>query len=418
MAGVTSGDALLVGAPTDSSVTAVIAGLRDSAMAVQGPPGAGKTRMAAAAIVELVSRGCRIGISSNSHKAIQRLIEEVQQKASGATLRIAKINRDKKDELISKGLVRGAESIKDIDFDAPDAPQIVGGTAWAFADPSALARFEHLFVDEAGQVSLANLVGMAPSARNLVLMGDQMQLGQPIQGSHPGESGKSALEYLLQDHRTIPSSLGIFLETTWRLHPDLCRFVSGAVYDDKLRSEERAATRIVTRRSGAPGLIGKEAGIVFVPVTHEGNGQASNEEVETITAIVRELLGRQLTGRTGERAKRPGALDESDLLVMAPYNMQVRALRAALPGIRVGSVDKFQGQEAPVVIVSMCASSGDGSPRGIDFLFSPNRLNVALSRAQSLAIVVGCPGLAQTRVRTVPQLKLVNLFCRIVEEGA
>ena len=417
--GVPPGSPLLAGPPDEASVTAVIAALNESAIAVQGPPGAGKTRVAAAAIVELASRGWRIGISSNSHKAIQKLIEEVQKKAprGGPKLRITKINRSADDDLIAKGLVTGAASMKDVDLDAPDAPQIVGGTAWAFADPSAAGRFDYLFVDEAGQVSVANLVGMAPAARNLVLLGDQMQLGQPIQGSHPGESGQSALEYLLRDQRTIPAPLGIFLGTTWRLHPDLCQFISGAVYDDKLQAEASAASRLVKSVAGARGLILKEAGIVFVPVAHEGNGQASDEEVDTIAAIIRDLRGRELTGTTGERARRASTLDENDILVVAPYNMQVRALRAALPNVRVGSVDKFQGQEAPVVIVSMCASSGDASPRGIDFLFSPNRLNVALSRAQSLAVVVGCPDLARTRVRSVPQMKLVNLFCRIVEEG-
>ena len=420
VAGIAPGSPLLPGAPDEASVTAVIVALNESAIAIQGPPGAGKTRVAAAAIVDLASRGRRIGISSNSHKAIQKLIEEVQKKApaGGPMLRITKINRAPDDDLIARGLVRGAESMKDVDLDAPDAPQIVGGTAWAFADPSAAGRFDYLFVDEAGQVSVANLVGMAPAARNLVLLGDQMQLGQPIQGAHPGESGQSALEYLLREHHTIPASLGIFLGTTWRLHPALCRFISGAVYDDRLQAEASAASRIVKGRAGVAGLVGKEAGIVFVPVAHEGNGQASDEEVEAIAAIVRELRGRELTGTSGARARRASALDEGDLLVVAPYNMQVRALRAALPGVRVGSVDKFQGQEAPVVVVSMGASAGDASPRGIEFLFSPNRLNVALSRAQSLAIVVGCPELARTRVRSVRQMKLVNLFCRIVEEGA
>ncbi len=416
--GVTEGDAFLTEAPNEASVTAILSRVSDSAIAVQGPPGAGKTRMAAAAIVELAARGLRIGISSNSHKAIQKLIEEALKKApAGAPLRVTKINSASDDELVVHGLVQGAESIKDVDFSAPDAPQIVGGTAWAFAHENAVGQFDYLFVDEAGQVSLANLVGMSPCARNLVLLGDQMQLGQPIKGSHPGESGKSALEYLLQEHRTIPASLGIFLGTTWRLHPELCRFISGAVYDDKLKAEASASTRTVTRRSTAE-IVTKEAGIVFVPVAHEGNAQASEEEVEAIAAIIGQLRGRDLTGTTGERAKRASALDEDDLLVVAPYNMQVRALRAALPNVRVGSVDKFQGQEAPVVIVSMCASAGDGSPRGIEFLFSPNRINVALSRAQSLAIVVGSPELGSTRVTSVGQMKLVNLICRVMEEGA
>jgi uncharacterized protein len=415
--GIAPGDALLGGdEPTESSVTALIAGLDLGTMAVQGPPGAGKTRVASAAIAELALRGCRIGISSNSHKAIQKLIEEVQKRAGarGARVRVTKINRDAEDELIARGAVTGAKSMKEVDFAGADSAQIVGGTAWAFSDPAAAGQFDYLFVDEAGQVSLANLVGMSPSAKNMVLLGDQMQLGQPIRGSHPGESGQSALEYLLQDRRTIPEHLGLFLGTTWRLHPDVCSFISGAVYENKLHAEAGASTRTVRLGQGPAGRVGKESGIVFVPIPHEGNAQASAEEVAEIAAILGELRGRELTG---DESDRPRGLTLDDVLVVAPYNRQVRALRAALGRVRVGSVDKFQGQEAAVVIVSMCASSGEASPRGIEFLFDPNRLNVALSRAQSLAIVVGSPELAFTRVTSVAQMRLVNLFCRIVSEG-
>ena len=411
------GAALLGGAePTGTNVTALIAGLDGSTLAVQGPPGAGKTRVASAAITELALRGHRIGITSNSHKAIQKLIEEVQYRAREreAHLRITKINRDSEDELILGGSVAGAETIKSVGFAGADAPQIVGGTAWAFSDPAAAGQFDYLFVDEAGQVSLANLVGMSPCAKNLVLLGDQMQLGQPIQGSHPGESGQSALEYLLQDRPTIPPHLGVFLETTWRLHPDLCSFISGAVYENRLRAEPVTSTRALRIGDRAARRVARESGIVFVPVPHHGNAQASGEEVAEVEAIIDELRGRQLTG---DETDRPRTLGLDDVLVVAPYNMQVRALRAALARGRVGSVDKFQGQEAPVVIVSMCASSGESSPRGIEFLFDPNRLNVALSRAQSLAIVVGSPALARTRVTSVEQMKLVNLFCRVVEGG-
>jgi predicted RecB family nuclease len=420
--GVEPGAPLLGGAEASvASVTALIAGLDQSAVAVQGPPGAGKTRVASAAITELAVRGHRIGVASNSHKAIKKLIDEAHKRAAdrGVTLRVTKINRDREDELVAQGGATGKASMNDVDFGGAESPQIVGGTAWAFSDPSAVDQFDYLFVDEAGQVSLANLVGMSPCAKNLVLLGDQMQLGQPIQGSHPGESGQSALEYLLQDHRTIPEHLGVFLATTWRLHPDLCRFISGAVYEDKLHAEDRTKARTVKMADGGSPKVAKGSGIVFVPVPHEGNAQACSEEVAEIERILEELRGRELTGGEDDR---PRKLTNGDVLVVAPYNMQVRALRAALGAgvadLEIGSVDKFQGQEAPVVIVSMCSSSGNSSSRGLEFLMDANRLNVALSRAQSLAIVVGSPRLARTRVASVGQMKLVNLFCRIVEEGA
>ena len=193
------------------------------------------------------------------------------ERDTGTTLRITKVNSDEEDELIVKGAVTGAERMRDVVFDGPGAPQVVGGTAWAFADPNARGRFDYLFVDEAGQVSLANLVAMSPCAKNLVLLGDQMQLGQPIQGSHPGESGQSVLEYLLSGHRAIPEHLGIFLGTTWRLHPDLCRFISGAIYENKLHSKPDAGARVV-RVGRQPALcVIKESGVVFVAVPHQGN---------------------------------------------------------------------------------------------------------------------------------------------------
>jgi uncharacterized protein len=242
-----------------------------------------------------------------------------------------------------------------------------------------------------------------------------MQLGQPTQGAHPGESGLSCLDYLLQGHATIPPDMGVFLGETRRLHPDVCAFISGGIYEDRLRPHPCTVNRVVRLPPAGGQRIRKEAGIVFVPVEHDGNAQASDEEVAVIQEIVAELLGRTLTDEHG-RPTRPLAL--TDILLVAPYNMQVRRLTQALgPTARVGSVDKFQGQEAPVVIVSMCASSGDASARGIDFLFSPNRLNVAISRAQSLAIVVGSPRLARARCGSVGQMRFVNLFCRVVEAG-
>jgi uncharacterized protein len=209
--------------------------------------------------------------------------------------------------------------------------------------------------------------------------------------------------------------MGVFLETTRRLHPEVCSFISGGIYERRLLPDACTARRVVRVLTGGGGRIRKEAGLVFVPVEHEGNAQASDEEVAAVREVIAELCGRT---RTDERGRAAGKLKLEDILVVAPYNAQVRRLQQALGAhARVGSVDKFQGQEAPVVIVSMCASAGDASPRGIDFLFSPNRLNVAISRAQSLAIVVGSPRLARTRCGSVEQMRLVNLFCRAVQAG-
>jgi superfamily I DNA and/or RNA helicase len=240
-----------------------------------------------------------------------------------------------------------------------------------------------------------------------------MQLSQPIKGSHPGESGMSTLGYLLQDHATIPHDMGIFLGETWRMHPEVCRFISGAVYDDRLLPKALTASRTIKFRSGPGQYIRQGAGVVFIPVEHEGNTYESDEEAQVIAQIVDELTGQLLT----EGGKPDRVLSRDDILIVTPYNLQVRILTKRLPGIRVGTVDKFQGQEAAVVIYSMCASSGDASPRGIEFLFSKNRLNVAISRAQTLAVLVGNRSLARTRCTTLGQMQLVNVFCRAVEHS-
>ena len=290
---------------------------------------------------------------------------------------------------------------------------LIGGTVFAFIDMAAAGTLDYLFVDEAGQVSVANLVAMGPAAKNLVLLGDQMQLGQPIQGSHPGESGRSTLEYLLQEHATIPADFGIFLPRTWRLHPKLCHFISGAVYDERLGCESHTVDRVLDLGPNPPEWLSRNAGLICVPVEHEGNVYESEEEEDRIAALARDLMTLRL--RTKDGSLRP--LTGADILVVAPYNLQIRRLERRLAPIRVGTVDKFQGQEAPVVIFSMCASSGDSSPRGIEFLFSRNRLNVAISRAQTMAVVVGSPALVRTRCSSVDQIRLVNVYCRAVEEG-
>jgi len=402
---------------TDLLAGAVSAGcaLDGSTLCVQGPPGSGKTYTAAHMLVALLAARKRVGIASNSHRAICLLMSETAEVADkkGLAFRGVKIGGDEEEGSNIRPSITWAQSAKHV-FSSGRQPQLVGGTAWAFSSESAEGKLDYLFVDEAGQVSVANLVGMAPSTANIVLIGDQMQLSQPIQGSHPGESGMSTLDYLLQDQRTIPDDFGIFLARTWRLHPRICGFISGAVYDNRLHSEPITAARVVRLMPTAREWIRKEAGLLYVPVPHDGNVYESEEEAEQIARLIEELLKQHLVTESG--AER--ALTCADILVVAPYNLQVRLLTSRLPGIRVGTVDKFQGQQAPVVIFSMCASSGDASSRGIEFLFCRNRLNVAISRAQTLAIVVGHPSLVRTPCSTIEQMQLVNVYCRAVEEGA
>lgn len=284
---------------------------------------------------------------------------------------------------------------------------MLGGTAWLFARDEMRATRDVLFVDEAGQVSLANLVAMAASAKAVVLVGDQMQLPQPIQAAHPEGSGVSALDHLLCGHAIVPEDRGIFLGTTWRMHPDLCRFVSDAVYEGRLHAHPDCARQgLALERNAHPAL--KPAGLSFHAVLHAGCRQRSDEEARETRAIVDSLLGQRVTDRRGRT--RPMTLD--DVLVVAPYNMQVNRLRAVLPeGARVGTVDKFQGQEAEAVIVSMTTSSGDDMPRDAGFLLSKNRFNVAISRARCLAVVVASPGLLDLVAGSIEEMRLANLFC-------
>lgn len=400
--------------PGDDSSTAaidIVRRMQNTVLCVQGPPGAGKTYTAAQAILGLVKTGKRVGVTATSHKAILNVLRAVHDARlqEGIAFPIVKVGSHEDDPLVAAGVIE-QEQPQDAAARLDESPIVVGGTAWYFAREDVQGRFDHVFVDEAGQFSLANAVGVGLATENLVLVGDQMQLAQPTQASHPGESGKSALNYLLDGKATIPPDLGIFLEQTWRMHPDVCRFVSEAFYDGRLKSHPRTAHQRIDIKTD---MVQKGAGIVFCPVEHFGNAQASEEEAALIQRIVGDLLGGPVwDGEAGPA--RPITWD--DILIIAPFNMQVRQLKQRLgQQARVGSVDKFQGQEAHVVVVSMCSSTLEDSPRGAEFLLEPNRLNVAVSRAKSLAIVVASPDLVTARCKTIKEMELVNLFCWLVD---
>lgn len=403
---IVSQDDLTVGKVSDA-----IARLDGSYLFIQGPPGAGKTYTASHAIVELMRRGFRVGVSSNSHKAINNLLWAVEEVATKEqfSFRGAKKSTRGEDETFIKG-----DYIEDI-FSNPEIDprtfQLVAGTAWLFSDEAFDQQFDFLFIDEAGQVCLANVVAMGTSAKSIVLLGDQMQLGQPIKGVHPGESGLSSLEYLLQGKATISPDRGIFLGTTWRMHPDVCRFISDAVYDSRLHPEPRNAQRVLVLDHRASSEL-QPSGIKFIEAQHDGCSQESREEAELVQSLFENLLTQRYRDRDGIEH----AMGLENILVVAPYNVQVNLLKRVLPiGARVGTVDKIQGQEAEVVIVSMTTSSGEYMPRHMDFLFSKNRLNVAISRARSLAAVIASPDLLSIRCRTPEDMALVNTLCWVRE---
>jgi len=381
--------------------------LDNSYLTIQGPPGAGKSYTGKHVIAELIKTGARVGIASNSHKAINNLLLSTARYCidQGISATFA-CTKETEPELTASGVI----ILKNAELANHTQPGcVLGTTAWGFARDDMASQLDYLFVDEAGQVAVANLIAMSRSAKNLILMGDQMQLGQPSQGTHPAESGLSVLDYLLHETPTIPDDMGVFLGTTYRMHSTVNQFISEHIYEGKLESHPDNDKRIIEVPTNSEGPLSQEAGLVFIPVQHEGNTQASDEEVAEIVNLAKSLIGR--TFHTGNPEQATRKLGWDDMLFVAPYNHQVSKLRQALgEQAKVGSVDKFQGQEAPVVFLSMCASDASESPRGLDFLFDRHRINVAISRAQSLAIVVGNPRIGNTPVSRVDQLKLVNLF--------
>lgn len=391
--------------PLDAAVDAITR-LKNSYMLVQGPPGTGKTYTSSHAIVELLRQGYRVGVSSLSHKAINNLLQSVEQVAGERRVRFRGVKKSSNDDhyLNGTGLI---EDTTDNDYACNGGHQLIAGTAWLFARDDLDRAVDFLFIDEAGQVSLANVVAMGVCARNIVLVGDQMQLAQPIKGTHPGSSGLSALQYLLGDVATVPAERGIFLERTRRMNPDVCAFISDAVYDGRLKPEEENKNQRLVLRPDADEALAP-TGLRFVEVLHEGCAQKSPEEAARIRGIYLSLMGQQWIDKK-EVARR---ISTADVLVVTPYNMQVALLKSVLPaGARVGTVDKFQGQEAAVVLISMATSSGDDMPRNIEFLFSRNRLNVAISRARCLAVIMASPRLLEVPCNSIEQMRLVNTLC-------
>ncbi|MDH3281327.1 MAG: AAA domain-containing protein, partial [Gammaproteobacteria bacterium] len=382
-------------------------------LAIQGPPGTGKTYTGGQMICALWNAGKKVGVTAVSHKVIINLIEAAVAAAKRQGLALRAVHKH-------DGQYAGQQDIqflnnydKILDALGGGRIDVLGGTAWQWAKPEFEQSVDVLIVDEAGQMALSNVLAVAAAGRSLVLLGDPQQLEQPLQSSHPEGSEVSALYHLLDGEETMPADKGLFLDQTYRLHPEIARFTSETYYEGRvLARPELAHQAILPDPAEACRFTG--SGLRYVAVPHNGNQARSREEVEMIRDIVGELLS---GARWRDKDQQVSPLTEGDILIVAPYNAQVSALIEGLPALkeRIGTVDRFQGQEAPVVIYSMTSSSPEEAPRGMEFLYNRHRFNVATSRARALCILVGSPALFAPDCKTPRQMKMANAFCRYLE---
>ncbi len=384
-------------------------GLDRGVLAVQGPPGSGKTYVGARIVTALLAAGRRVGVTAQSHRVITNLLDSVCSAATeeGVVFRGIQGVRETGCDDPRIAVLPGPSRLTAEAAAAPDV-RLIGGTAWVWSREDMADSVDVLVVDEAGQFALADALASAPAANSLVLLGDPAQLDQVTQGVHPEGSVASALGHLLGEHQTMPADRGLFLAATWRMHPDICRFTSEQFYEGRLEA------RPGLERQGIRGGPIPGAGLRFVPVTHAGNQTESREEAGRVAVLVDGLLeGASWTDSSGATRR----VTPDDILVVVPYNDHLALLDRQL-GDRVhgvGTVDKFQGQEAPIVFFSMATSTPEAAPRGMDFLYSAHRLNVATSRARCLAVVVASPELFFPECKTPHQMRLANAFCRFRE---
>ncbi|GAA1863239.1 AAA domain-containing protein [Myceligenerans crystallogenes] len=423
-----------------ATVTEAVRALDRSYVAVQGPPGTGKTHVGSHVMARLVAEGWRVGVVSQSHAAVENMLRAAITKAGVPAGAVAK----KQDGGIGRARAPHAGGAPWQEVDAPGLAEfaaggargcVVGGTAWDFAHERWPAEFlDLLVIDEAGQFSLADTIAVARSAQRLLLLGDPRQLPQVSRARHPEPVNTSALAWLTHEEPVLPARLGYFLGTSWRMHPALCRKVSDLAYAGRLEAHDLTA-----RRS----LGDVRPGVAQVLVPHEGNRVSSPEEADEVVRQVRSVLGREWRDGAGRRAGAPGAgpgparepaavparpLDQADVLVVAAYNAQVQTVRralaeAGLDRVAVGTVDRFQGREAPMVILTLAASSAADVSRGMGFLLARDRLNVAVSRAQWRAVVIRSPRLTDYlpgdfEARGVRHLMELGAFLRLTAAPA
>ncbi len=390
----------------------ILLNMQDSYIFCQGPPGTGKTFQAANSIIELIRNNKTVAVTANSHKVIHNLLEKVEDlsKKKGLTFSgLKKGNKDDEETHFNGEYIKTSTDDRAFVNGVNDKTiKLFSGTKYHLSNAFYHSKIDYLFVDEAGQLSLTDIIAIGIISKNIVLVGDQLQLGQPTRGSHPGDSGKSVLDYLLDNKDTIDDSKGIFLNRTFRLNPEINSFTSTSFYDGRLLTHKFAENRKIEYPKSC--LIKKD-GIHFISMKHEDNSQKSLEELKIIQKLIKQLVGANFIDNKMKRK-----LSIQDILVVTPYNVQVNYLLANLPeGTRVGTVDKFQGQQAPITIISMVTSDTDSLPRNKNWFFNRNRLNVALSRSQCSSIILFNPNLLKTAPTDYEEIKLLNNFHKLLK---
>lgn len=375
---------------------------------IQGPPGTGKSYTGARMICSLVQQGKKVGITANSHKVIRNLIDKVIEAAKETQIDLCCIQKPKKIEPNQDSLIFAKKNEDVFAALASGKAQVAGATHFLWCREDAKDSLDVLVIDEAAQMSLANVLAVSPAAPTLILLGDPQQLEQPTQGSHPDGTGVSALDHILNGQKTISQKQGLFLGVTWRLHPEICSYHSELFYESKLASVEGCELQTIT----SDGLL-NGTGLRYLPVYHSGNTSSSLEEAEAVKSLVHHILSENTKWTDKNDVTRQVTLE--DILIIAPYNAHVFEIQQRLPEARVGTVDKFQGQEAPIAIYSMATSTYADAPRGMEFLYSANRINVAISRARCMAILIASPKVFNAECKTPRQMQLANAFCRYIE---
>ncbi len=384
--------------------------LDNGVLPIQGPPGTGKSHTAARMILSLIKEGKKIGVTALGHKVISSLLDKVidASRENNMEIRIVqKIRTGDKPNIDNPNYLL-LDKNEDVLENLQNGFHIAAGTSFMWARENFFEAVDYLFVDEAGQLSLIDTIALSHAGKNLVLLGDPQQLKQPQKGSHPEGTEVSALEHILQKQKTISSEQGVFLNETWRMHPAINNYISELFYEGRLRPKAHNEQQ---RLEGNTKF--KTPGIYFEPVIHHGNQNSSIEEIVQVKQIVDDLLAKEIYWINSDGKQQPFCTE--NIKIISPYNAQVNALLRTLPAIQIGTVDKFQGQEAAIIILSMASSSPEDAPRGMEFLYSLNRLNVAVSRAKAVFILVASPLLLQPECRSPHQMQLANALCRLQE---
>jgi len=411
--GIKQGEKIIKTNNFEKEIPEIISKLDESYIYLQGPPGTGKTRQGAITIVELLKKGKRVGITANSHKVIHNLLDRIIHFAKEDKFEFKGIKKHdelKEDTIYEHPWIESTDEGKDfkINYETKET-LLFAGTKFLFCRDYNDNQLDYIFIDEASQFSVADIISVGQTAKNIVLIGDQNQLGHPTEGSHPGDSAKSILKFLLDDLEVIPEDKGIFLNTTYRMHPNINSFVSDNFYESKLVCHKDNAKRSINL---AKGTIIPTEGIFYIEANHEGDSQKSITEADIIKDLLDQFTGRDFYSEKGEKK----IISKDDILVISPYNIQTNYLTSRFNKFaKTGTIDKFQGQQGSITIVSMTSSDPDCLPKNLDFLFDKNRLNVSISRSQLISIVIFNPKLLDIYPKSTEQLILLNNFCKLLK---